>query len=363
MKNNKPHFWYNKSQRNGVLFLGIIIIILQLFYVFFDFSSDKIIDLNSAKISKFQSEIDSLKLIEIEKRKPKIYPFNPSFITDYKGYKLGMNITEINKLLNFRKKGNYINSAKQFQQVTGINDSLLNILKPKFKFPDWVTNKKSKKAISNKHSNMFSGEKIDLNLATKEDLKSINGIGEKLSERILKFKTSIGGYKSEEQLQKVYGLKPEVVTRILIQFFIKKSAIISQPKIVKDINKASAIELKSINGIGEKLSARIVKFRDNIGGFYFKDQLNEVYGLKPEVIEKLFKEFKILSKPTITKININEATFKEVLHLPYIDYELTKKIFNYRDEFAEIETIDELKKIEGFPLEKYDRIILYLKAE
>jgi DNA uptake protein ComE-like DNA-binding protein len=71
----------------------------------------------------------------------------------------------------------------------------------------------------------------------------------------------------------------------------------------------------------------------------------------------------VLTKLEIIKININIATFKEVLHLPYIDYELTKKIFQYRDEVAEIQDINELKNIVGFPMESFDKIALYLEAE
>ena len=71
----------------------------------------------------------------------------------------------------------------------------------------------------------------------------------------------------------------------------------------------------------------------------------------------------MLSQPVIEKINVNTATFKEVLHLPYIDYELTKRIFNYRDEVAEIQSLEELKNIEGFPLELFDRIAVYLDAK
>ena len=70
-----------------------------------------------------------------------------------------------------------------------------------------------------------------------------------------------------------------------------------------------------------------------------------------------------MTKLEIIKININIATFKEVLHLPYIDYELTKKIFQYRDEVAEIQDINELKNIVGFPMESFDKIALYLEAE
>jgi DNA uptake protein ComE-like DNA-binding protein len=46
-----------------------------------------------------------------------------------------------------------------------------------------------------------------------------------------------------------------------------------------------------------------------------------------------------------------------------LDYELPKKIFEYRDEVAEIQELEELKKIDGFPVDKFDRISLYLTAE
>lgn len=293
MHNFKSHFRYTKNQRNGILFLLFFIILFQGIYFFFDFTSTNKIDVYSNEISLFQQQIDSLKLVEIEKRKPKIYPFNPSFITDYKGYKLGMTTQEIDRLLAYRKKGKYINSAKQFQQITKVSDSLLAVLVPNFKFPDWINKKKIKQ--QKKQSTIFK-------------------------------QTEFTGKK-------------------------------------QDLNTVTAQELLQINGIGDKLSKRIIKFRQSIKGFINDNQLKEVYGLKPEVIELVLQRYTVLSKPTIEKLNVNTATFKEVLHLPYIDYELTKKIFQYRDEVAEIQSIEELKNIDGFPLELFDKIAVYLDAK
>ena len=73
--------------------------------------------------------------------------------------------------------------------------------------------------------------------------------------------------------------------------------------------------------------------------------------------------FKIFEKPVIKKINMNTVSFKELLKNPYIDYDLCVKIFNYRDEVAELQDISELKNIKDFPLDKYGRIVLYLVAE
>ena len=53
-----------------------------------------------------------------------------------------MSNEEIDRLLDYRKQNQWINSAKQFQEVTQVSDSLLNKISPYFKFPDWVTNPK-----------------------------------------------------------------------------------------------------------------------------------------------------------------------------------------------------------------------------
>jgi competence ComEA-like helix-hairpin-helix protein len=296
----KSHFWYNKSQRNGIFLLGVIILLLQ-FLIYLDvFSSKEIINTSSSELLAFQKQIDSLKIIELENRKPKIYPFNPNYITDYKGEQLGMSLLEIDRLLDFRKTNKFVNSKKEFQQITKVSDSLLDKISPYFKFPDWVV-----KRNQNKGSNSYSNSK--------------------------KWKT--------------YSNKPKY----------KLSTI--------NINKATIEDLRSINGIGEKLSERIIKYRSKLQGFTFESQLYEVWGLEKEIVMKVWSVFKITEKPFIKKANVNTVEFKELLKNPYIDYELCKKIFNYRDEVAELQNILELKNIEGFPVDKYDRIVLYLLAK
>jgi DNA uptake protein ComE-like DNA-binding protein len=88
-----------------------------------------------------------------------------------------------------------------------------------------------------------------------------------------------------------------------------------------------------------------------------------VWNLDEAVAFEVLKYFQVLSPPIIKKMNINTASFKEVLSIVYVDYELTKKIFAYKTEVAEVQSIDELKKIDGFPLDKFDRIALYLEAK
>jgi len=293
----KSHFWYHKSQRNGIFILIILIVIFQSIIVFVDFSSKEKLNTDTPKVLAFHYQIDSLSKISIENRRLKIFPFNPNYITDYKGSQLGMSLVEIDKLLAFRKTGKFINSKKEFQNITTISDSLLNNISPYFKFPEWVVKRNQ-----------------NVELSTSRDIRS----------------------------------------------FAKKSKYILTST---DLNIASKEDLKTINGIGEKLSDRIIKYRSKLQGFSTANQLYEVWGLSAEVVGKLLLVFKVVKLPNIQKINVNTASFRELLKNPYIDYELCKKIFDYKDEVAELQDVSELKNIIGFPLELYDRIVLYLVAE
>jgi DNA uptake protein ComE-like DNA-binding protein len=286
----KSYFNYNKRQRNGILFLLIIIFGLQLVFFFVDFSLNEHLDLTNLEIKKFEKELDSLKKAKLANKKNQIYLFNPNYISDYKGYQLGMSVEEIDKLHRFRQEGNFINSVEQFQKVTKISDSLLTKISPYFKFPSWVNKKQSK--------------------------------------------------------PKVHSINNQV-----------------KPLVKKDLNLATITDLRIVNGIGESYANRIINYRTKLQGFSFNEQLYEVWNLDKELSSKVLAYFEVVEKPPIKKINVNTATFKQILSVVYIDYELTKKIINYREEVAEIQGIDELKKIEGFPIEKFERIALYLVAE
>jgi competence protein ComEA len=284
----KSHFKFSRKQRIGIFLLLILIIIFQGLYFLVDSPSDEV-SINQSELESFQKEVDSLRLVEVEKRKPKIYPFNPNYITDYKGYTLGMSSKEIDRLLQFRKQNKWINSTKQFQEVTKISDSLLRVISPYFKFPDWVTNSKPKRSF-----------------------------------------VSYGNTK------KTYEQK-------------------------LDINTATINQLRRVNGIGEKLSQRIIDFRNKfVGGFIDNVQLEDVYGLTPEVIARINNEFTVKTPRQIVKIKLNTATIEELVTIQHIDYELAYEIIEQRTLREGYKSFDELTKVKGFPIEKIEIIKLYL---
>lgn len=289
-KTISTYFKFTREQRTSLFLLFAIIIGLQLVYFYADFSSFTKSSPEKEKWLSLQSQIDSMKQQKTD-YVPKIYPFNPNFITDYKGYKLGMSVQEIDRLLDFRKTNKYVNSPKEFQIVTKVSDSLLNVISPNFKFPDWVNNKKEFK-----------------------DYKSYS-------------KTA----------------------------FAKKEKIV-----IIDINQASQEELIKIYGIGEAISNRILKFKESLGGFVSMEQMKDIWGLSPEVIDNLNSHFKVLVQPTLQKIDINNASIKELSKFPYFNYQIAKQIVTYRSMNGDFKNYEDLTKIKGLSIDSAKIIALYL---
>jgi DNA uptake protein ComE-like DNA-binding protein len=268
-------FKFTKVQRVGILFLFMIIISLQLVYLYVDFDVICNKEYKKQQWLSLQTEVDSLKQ-NSSNEIHKIFPFNPNFISDYKGYKLGMSVEEIDRLLAFRKQNKYVNSALEFQDVTKVSDSLLKTIAPFFKFPDWVSHKKKSKEYKDyANTNFVKSEKIvqiDINQATQEDLIKINGIGEIISLRILTQKEKLGGFVSMEQLKEIWGLSPEVIL-YLNKFFVV-SKLPNVPKI--DVNNASLKELSQFYYFKYDLARQIVKCRSMNGNFKNIDDLIKI---------------------------------------------------------------------------------------
>lgn len=260
MNEKRKYFFqvFSRSQRNGLLLLFAIIIGVQITYHFLPSKIQNESLQEKEEWLAFQTKIDSLKEFKTE-YKQKIYPYNPNFITDYKGYKYGMSVAELDRLFAFRKENKYVNSAKEFQEVTKVSDSLLKEMAVYFKFPEWVNQKKEYTStytpFPKKEQEVIVVK--DINHATAEDLIKIRGIGEAISVRILKERDKYGAFASMEQMQHIWGLTPEVID-YLNQYF--KVVDVSGIKKI-NVNTATIKELSAFPFFNYTLAREILIYR------------------------------------------------------------------------------------------------------
>lgn len=130
---------------------------------------------------------------------------------------------------------------------------------------------------------------------------------------------------------------------------------------VLDINEATQDDLVKVYGVGPATSQRILEYRNQLGGFVSLEQLQEVWGLKEEVIGEIEKYFEIKKVPELNKIKINSANTKQLSAFPYFSYQLARDIVTYRSMNNGIQSAEDLTKIKGFPVEKIKIITLYLE--
>lgn len=260
MNEKRKYFFqsFSPSQRNGLLLLFAIIIGVQMSYHFLPSKIQNESLQEKKEWLAFQTKMDSLKEFKTE-YKQQIYPYNPNYITDYKGYKYGMSVAELDRLFAFRKENKYVNSAKEFQEVTKVSDSLLKEMAVNFKFPDWVNQKKE---YTSTYTPFPKKEKEvivvkDINHATAEDLIKIRGIGEAISVRILKERDKYGAFASMEQMQHIWGLTPEVID-YLNQYF--KVVDVSGIKKI-NVNTATVKELSAFPFFNYTLAREILIYR------------------------------------------------------------------------------------------------------
>lgn len=289
MQQFKSYFVFSKAHRSGIVLLVSLLGLTQLGY--FLMSSQNIPEREDTQWLQVQNEIDSLKH-EVATHKDTIYPFNPNFISDYKGYKLGLTVNEIDRLHHFRAQNKYVNSADEFQQVTQVSDIKIKALAPYFKFTEWVTRKKENPSNT---FNSFSPKatqtkaRMDINLATREDLIAVYGIGEKLADKILIEKEKLGGFVSLEQFQFMWGIRPEAQEDIEKRFFVSNNP--SVKKIA--INELSMKELAQFPYFNYALAKEIVVYRTMNNGIKEIADLTKIKGMPNEKIKiiALYLEF------------------------------------------------------------------------
>lgn len=176
-----------------------------------------------------------------------------------------------------------------------------------------------------------------------------------LAKRVLKFRLAGGRFKTGADLYKLYGADKELLDRL--QPFVRISAVAAafkQQDVLTDYPKRKAIDITELNtadttalialpGIGSKLANRIIAFRERLGGFYTSDQLKEVYGLKPEVIDMILPRLR-LDVALLRPLYINRLDKDALGTHPYIGYKAAAVITAYRAQHGPFSDAESLGK-------------------
>ncbi len=278
----KSLFLIPKLHRRGLGALFLLLIFLQL-CLYFHSPSATMPAIDTKELELLEAAYEK-KLAARKYKKFEVKPFNPNFISDYKAYQLKIPTAAFDRLQAYRKKGLYVNSAADFQKVTGVSNELLQKLSPLFAFPAWT----KKKAQTTFRPKPPAAKAIDLNTATEAQLVEIPGIGVRRAQQILDQRKKLGGFCTINQLKLLYGVDELMFEQL--KLYLK---ITSKPKVNKlPINRASVKELSAFPYFHYALAREIVKIRSRKGTLIIEDLAN-VEGITQEklTILVLYLEF------------------------------------------------------------------------
>ncbi len=129
---------------------------------------------------------------------------------------------------------------------------------------------------------------------------------------------------------------------------------------VIDPNTADTTTLQRIPGIGRWISKGIVEQRNRLGGFHSVEQLMEVKHFPEEALEWFAID---RSSVSVKKININEASFRELNSHPYISYEQTKDLLNFIRLYGKFTDMQSLLRTGIFTEEEMNRLQPYIELK
>ena len=218
---------------------------------------------------------------------------------------------------------------------------------------------------------------FDPNKLTEDQFVAL-GFSTKIASRIMRYREKGGKFRTKSDVLRIYGVDTAFYHRIYPFIILPEAAAKPSKKEKKlavgetrkpkerpvkfDLNKADTSMLKAINGIGAKLSLRILKYRDILGGFVSTDQIKDVYGLDSLVIKRLVEASFIDDEFIPRKVDINNATEKELSAHPYIN-KVARIIVSYRFQHGDFKKVEDIRDVINLDEKNFQKMAVYLEVQ
>lgn len=201
------------------------------------------------------------------------------------------------------------------------------------------------------------------------------GVSPRTARTIQNYLAKGGRFRRPDDLRKIYGLPATTCDRLIPYISITATTAPTardtatytrhtprytpRKVIAIDINSADSAAWEQLPGIGPVLAARIIKFRDALGGFHRLEQVAETYGLPDSTFYKIQPSL-LLNKVSLKKIDLNHTDEKSLSQHPYIRKKLAMLISRYRNEHGPFHEITELYHLPLVDEDVYKKLMPYI---
>ena len=190
----------------------------------------------------------------------------------------------------------------------------------------------------------------------------------------LQYRRHGGKIYSIEKLRGIYGIDTLLVDSLkeYVSFAsvrpiekIDTARYMRKEFFVFELNSADTTLLAKLPGIGSGRAKMIVNRRRELGGFYSAEQLKEIENIPDSVADALIP-YIIIELDSVKMIDVNRVSIKRLHRHPYISYYQAKAIYDLRwdkHHKGRIEDLEDIRKLEVFTDEDFERVRWYLRME
>lgn len=143
-------------------------------------------------------------------------------------------------------------------------------------------------------------------------------------------------------------------------FYSSEPLVPTRKPLVVELNSADTTTLMLLHGIGPAFARRIVRYREKLGGFIHEEQLLEVYGFTPALLEHIAPHLQ-LDSGALRKINVNNVELKQFIKHPYVEYYFARDLVNLRSRGVTFATPDDLRAIPSCSDTMLTKLLPYLE--
>lgn len=302
--------YFSKTERNitwGLMVVIVVLLVGMFVKPYLHLSdNDEVMTVDSLAVQQLDKELAQQRHVaspSIERRtkertRPSVrmHPFDPNHADSAELREQGISAFVAHNIVSYRRAGGRFRNVQKLSEIYGMDDSTYQRLKPYVR----IEPQPSQRVDSTKRVERPASRRMEFSTNRTQGQAHLEH-----TESRMKI------YKSEFERQEKYPEGTKV-----------------------DLNMADTTELKKIPGIGSVIAAMIVRYREQLGGYYDVNQLLEVKYVTSELLPWF-----VVGTVELRKIRINHDGLERMRMHPYINFYQAKAILQYRRKEGKIKSL------------------------
>ena len=257
-----------------------------------------------------ESEVATTSLLVAAKDTIVLHTFDPNTADSMTLVHLGFRTYQVRRILRYRANGGSYRTAEFFRDFLDMSDSVYTALRPY----------------------------IDIDTMPFYRLKQERMLHDSLRRDSLRLLYQA----RRDSINRMFEARRDSMAQAA-GYHIKRDTII-------EINHADTTDLQFIRGIGSYVARKIIRYRNQLGGYYTLEQLREIAELDFVQWDSVVPHL-CLDTTDIRKIPVQTASLKLLTEHPYLTFSQAQQIYNmrrrkFRFEPADLEEILSTKEKE-----------------